>query len=228
EIVIALGRLRWPDAPAWLARNLKQFDPTLAHATQQTLRRADNWPAVLKLLDEPSPSPIRAIALRAAADHYEPTLVDGLIDRLRRETDANRGRESPDALTRVCKKPPTPWVYWGFRPPPRPANTVAWERTEAIEQALRQALADPDRTVRRDVLHRMIREKITVPTSVLGSWLQEERQPNSVAAILAALRERPAAESRPPLESVIREREHAPANRLLAASLFIEGLDAGS
>src|SRR5262249_3184947 len=212
----------------WLAGNVKSIDPPLAHAAQQTLRRAGNWLAVLKLLDEPSTEPIRAIALRAVADQYETTVVDGLIDHLRRETDATRRREYADALTRVCKKPATPWTYWGFRPPPRPSNTVAWERTEAIEQALRQALADPDRTVRRDVLHRMIREKITVPTSVLGSWLQEERQPNGVAAILAALRERPAAESRPHLESVIREREHAAANRLLAAALFTEGLEAGS
>jgi putative membrane-bound dehydrogenase-like protein len=228
EIVIALGRLRWTDSPSWLAQNVKSFDPTLAHAAQQTLRRAGNWPAVLKLLDEPNTEPIRGIALRAVADQYEAVVVDGLIDRLRRETNATRRREYADALTRVCKKPATPWTYWGFRPPPRPANTVAWERTEAIEQALRQALADPDRTVRRDVLRRMAREKITVPTSVLGPWLREERQPESVAAILAALREQPAAESRPHLESVIREREHAPANRLQAVALFTEGLDAGS
>jgi putative membrane-bound dehydrogenase-like protein len=228
EIVIALGRLRWPDAPAWLAMNVKLFDPTLAHAAQQTLRRAGNWPAVLKLLDEPSTEPTRAIALRAVADQYEASLVDSLIDRLRRETDATRRREYADALTRVCKKPASPWTYWGFRPPPRPANTVAWERTEAIEQALRQALADPDKTVRRDVLRRMVREKIPAPMPVLGRWLEEERQPDSVAAILAALGERPAAESRPHLESVIREREHAAANRLLAVALFTAGLDAPS
>jgi putative membrane-bound dehydrogenase-like protein len=228
EMVIALGRLSWPDAPSWLSKNLKHLDPTLAHAVQQTFRRAGSWPAVLKLLDEPSTEPFRAIGLRAVADRYELAIVDGLIDRLRRETDPTRRREYADALTRVYKKPTTPWAYWGFRPPPRPANTVAWERTEAIELALRQVLTDSDRTVQRDVLRRMVREKIPAPTAVLGRLLQEERQRESVATILAALHDRPPAESRPFLESIIREGDHAPANRLLAVALFTEGLDAQS
>ena len=68
EIAIALGRLRWADAPEWFRRSLKDPDETLAHAVMQTLRRCDNWPAVVKLLDEPQGAPLRRIALRACAD----------------------------------------------------------------------------------------------------------------------------------------------------------------
>src|SRR5262249_37238237 len=62
EVVIALGRLRWIDAPAWLRANIARPDAALAHAMQWTLRRSGNWSAVLKLLDEPDASPIPGIA----------------------------------------------------------------------------------------------------------------------------------------------------------------------
>src|SRR5262249_20760292 len=117
----------------------------------QTLRRSENWPAVLQLLDLRSTAPFRALALRALADRYEPIVVDGLIYRLGNDPDPVRRRELADALTRVYKKP-GPWVYWGYRPPPRPPNTLAWEQTEAIADALDHVLADPDRAVRFAVL----------------------------------------------------------------------------
>src|SRR5262249_25612517 len=92
EIVIALGRCRWAEAPAWLARNLNNADAALEHAAMQTLRLADNWPAVLKLLDEPEDKKIRAIALRAVADQVDATVVDGLIKRLETEKTPQRRR----------------------------------------------------------------------------------------------------------------------------------------
>ncbi|HYT91381.1 MAG TPA: HEAT repeat domain-containing protein, partial [Gemmataceae bacterium] len=139
--------------------------------------------------------------------------------------DLGRRREYADLLTRICKKPP-PWTYWGFRPPPRPANSVTWERTAVIEQALARTLEDPDRTVRLDVLRRMAREKIAAPAATLGKWLQEERDAERVASILHAFRGQPAASRRPHLERVVRDREHTTANRLLAVSLALQGLDA--
>src|SRR5262249_54908058 len=125
EIIVALGRLRWASAPDWLRQHLGKPDAALAHAAMQTLRRSENWSAILKRLDEPGDEPLRAIALRAVAERYEPKVVDGLIERVRTEKDAIRRREYSLALARVYKKP-GPWVYWGYRPGPRPANTVAW------------------------------------------------------------------------------------------------------
>ncbi|HEV3259128.1 MAG TPA: PVC-type heme-binding CxxCH protein, partial [Gemmataceae bacterium] len=123
EVIIALGRLRWPGTPDWLRRTLKKADPTLAHAAMQALRRLQDWPALLSLLDKPGTEPLRAIALRACADQAVPELVDGLIGRLGTEQDADRRREYAALLTRVYKKL-GPTVYWGYRPPPRPPNTV--------------------------------------------------------------------------------------------------------
>ena len=224
EVIIALGRLRWAGVPDWLRHNLGKPDAALACAAMQALRRSRNWPAILKLLDEPGSTPMRAIALRAVAERFEPTVVDGLIERLGTETAVARRREYADALTRVCKKP-GPWAYWGYRPPPRPANTMVWERTEAIAGALDRVLADPDRGLRLAVLRRMQREKVPVRLATLGRWLADEHQPDHVAAILTALSDQPAAEARRYLEAVVRDRRHSPANRLTALALFVGGLD---
>jgi hypothetical protein len=209
ETIIALGRLRWEGVPDWLRQNLGDPDAALAHAALQALRRSENWSAILSLLDTPCDTPIRAIALRAVAERFQPAVVDGLIERLRTETVAARRREYADALTRVCKKP-GPWIYWGYRPPPRPANSVTWERTEAIAQALDRVLADPDSAVRLAVLQHMQREKAPIRSATLGRWLADEHQPDRVAALLAALGGQPAAEVRQYLEAVVRDRRHSP------------------
>jgi putative heme-binding domain-containing protein len=223
EVVLALGRLRWNEAPAWLRKNLSPRDSALAHAIQWALRQSGNWPAVLKLLDERASEPFRAIARRAVAEQYETAVVDGLIERLKKETDATRRREYADLLSRVHRKP-APWTYWGFRPPPRPANSVAWERTEAIERALDGALVGADRAGRLEVLRRMLREKVPVRGKTVARWLEEERDPATVGVLLAALRGRPGSETRSSLEAVLGDRKQTTANRLLAVSLFIDGL----
>ncbi len=222
EAVIALGRLRWPGSPAWLRRNLDKPDAALAHAAEWAMRQSGNWDGVLKLLDEKEAGPLRDIARRAAAERYESRLVDGLIERLKSETDSSRRLEYADMLTRIWKKPAA-WTYWGFRPGPRPANSVAWERTAAVEQALERELADP-RPERLDVLRRMLREQVPARTVVLGNWIEGEKQADTVAVLLAALRDRPAGEARAHLEKVLRDRRQTPANRLLAVSLFLQGL----
>src|SRR5262249_20541883 len=118
------------------------------------------------------------------------------------------------------------------RPEPRPANTVAWARTEAIEQALDRILASPGRPLREGerlmILQRMLREGVPAQGATLGRWLEEEREPDTVAVLLAALRGRPGGETLPHLEAVLRNRKQTKANRLLAATLFLQGLDAQS
>jgi putative membrane-bound dehydrogenase-like protein len=227
EVVIALGRLRWSDSPAWLASALPEPDPALAHAAMQTLRRSSNWKAVLKLLDGPDSTPLRAIALRALADCYELDVVDGLISRLRDEPDPKHRQEYADLLVRTGKRA-GPWTYWGYRPAPRPANTVRWERSDAIVQALDRVLADPDREVRLAVLRRMNREQIATRLPTLESWLRSEHDPGAVAAILDSMRGHPAGQTRRLLEALLSDRTHTTANRKAALDLWAGGLDDAS
>jgi putative membrane-bound dehydrogenase-like protein len=223
EVVLALGRLRWPEAPAWLRKTLTKPDAALAHAAMQTLRRCGNWPEVLKLLDEPGHS-TRPIALRAVAEQFDTTVVDGLIERLRREGNPARRLQLADALTRVHRKP-GPWVYWGYRPAPRPANAIAWERTDAIEQVLDEALLDAERTIRAAVLKRMQREKIPTRVTTLGQWLRDERDAARVAILLESLKAHPADATRDLLADVLRDEKHAPSNRLTALQVIASGLN---
>ena len=220
EIVVALGRLRWSEAPDWMQDHVKNPDASLAHAAIQTLRRCDNWPTVLKLLDGPDETPLRGIALRAMADHSDPIIVDGLTDRLRRADNPRHRQQYAETLARVFKKP-APWVYWGYRPAPRPANTVGWERSENIAGTLNQLLADPDRDVRVVVLQQMQREQIPVQLAALNAWLDQERSENRVDAILGVLAQRPTAEIRDSMIHVIRNPEYAQDNRQRALSTFI-------
>ena len=209
-------------APDWLRKNLKKPDSSLAHAAQGTLRRCGNWPAVLKLLDEPSGEPLREIARRACAEQYENQVVDGLIERLKQDSDARRRGEYAELLARVHKKPAA-WVYWGFRPGARPSNSVTWERTEAIEQALNRALGDADRGARLAILRSMLSAKVPARPETLARWLRDEDQAEAVASILAALK--PGPDVRPHLEYVVRNRKQTQANRLQALTLFLQGLD---
>jgi putative membrane-bound dehydrogenase-like protein len=191
EVVSAVGRLGWAGVPGWIRKAVPAWpgdDRALHHAALQTLRRARNWSAVLDLLDEPDSGPLRALALRALAGRAEPAVADGLLARLQSEPDPVRRCEYAELLTRVHKRP-GPWVYWGYRPPPRPPNTVSWERTKDIALALDRVLLDLDRLARVSLFERMQREEVPVGLSTLRGWLRDERDPGVVAALLASVKD---------------------------------------
>ena len=227
EIVVALGRLKWTESPQWLRKILtpdSTSDPILSHAAMQTMRRSGNWRLVLLLLDLPGDSPIRPIALRAIARQYEPEIADGLIERLDGR-EVERRLDYAEALARIWKQP-GPWTYWGYRPPPRPANTVAWEKTEAIETALNHMLETADNAVRLVLLRQMQREQITPQIDALAKWLADERSEEAVAAILPATSAYPAKERRELLDRIIVDPLQPTANRLRALDLHVG--DAGT
>lgn len=221
EIIVAVGRWQWNQSPEWLRTTLASqgdIHPILSHAAQQTLRRCGNWPAVLRQLDLSDDEAIRPIALRAVAGQHVAEVVDGLIARLA-TSDVKRHGEYADALTRVWKRP-APWVYWGYRPLPRPAHSVSWERTAAIEQALDRTLSDADPSLRLATLRRMQRESISANLERLATWLADERDEEAVSVILQALPAEPADQRRAILTGVVLERGHPAANRLRALDLL--------
>ncbi|TXT37420.1 MAG: hypothetical protein FD138_664, partial [Planctomycetota bacterium] len=112
DVVIALGRLKWAQAPNWMSKNLKSLAPVVAHAAQQTLRRCGDWPEVLRLLGsryEPPPRTssrsIHRVALRALADQADERVVDWLAGGLRSVTTVPRQRqEYADLLRRFWNR----------------------------------------------------------------------------------------------------------------------------
>jgi putative membrane-bound dehydrogenase-like protein len=217
EVVVAVGRLAWPAAPSWLRSIVQNPDAPLAHAAMRTMRRSANWPAILALLDQPDSAPLRPVALRAIADRAVPALVDGVIERLRVEPDPARRRAYAEILARVYKKP-GPAPYWGYRPAPRPANTVAWARTDAIAQALDRVLSDQDRDVRLAVLRRTRREQVPIRPASLARWLREDDDATRGAAILESLRDLPASQARELTPDVV-AKLNSPAPELRSAAL---------
>jgi putative heme-binding domain-containing protein len=175
---------------------------------------------VLKLVDLPEGNPLRPIALRALANQADAVVVDGLIARLGSGAEPARRREYADLLTRVYRQP-APWKYWGYRPAPRTANSVAWERTGAIGAALERTLHDPDRDVRLHALTRMRREQVPASLPTLAAWLREERGKHHAAEILSALKDHPPRETFALCEDVVRQRDHDVQNRLAAVALLL-------
>jgi putative membrane-bound dehydrogenase-like protein len=230
EVVVALSRMRWTALPDWLPKVLPQHldtpDPALAHAAMQALRRSGNWPGVLRLLDMPDDNPLRPIALRAVAEQANAVVVDGLLERLAQERDAGRRRDYSDLLTRVYKKP-GPWTYWGYRPGPRPANTVAWEQSDPIAKALDHVLADADRSVRLAVLQRMRREQVPTSAATLGRWLREEKDEAAALTLLAAFREHPADATGNVFREVVIDKDRSEKVRREALAAFVGGARPG-
>ena len=225
EIIVALGRLRWSETPEWLAKHIAKPDAQLAHAAMQALRRSGNWPAILKLLDRPNGDAIRAIALRAAAEQYDPVLVDGLIECLKAERDSARRQAHAELLVRVHRKPGE-YTYWGYRPLPRPANSVDWDRTPGTAAALDCILSDTDHSVRLAVLRRMQREKVPARDQTLIDWLWEENNEEAVRVLLGSLNESLGPERQLLMRSVLRSKRFSATNRLLALKYFATDHDA--
>jgi HEAT repeat protein len=113
EVLIALRRLKWSGAPQWLAAMNPRQEPAWEHAAMQLLRGCDNWPAVLSLLDQDgdpgSPHTLRPLVLRSLAEQAVPAVVDGLIQRLAHESNADERRKLADLLTRVHRRS-GPWT----------------------------------------------------------------------------------------------------------------------
>jgi putative membrane-bound dehydrogenase-like protein len=224
EIVVALGRWRWAGAPQWLAETVSDPDLALAHAAMQMLRASGNWHDALRLLDLPSDHPARVIALRALANQYAIDVVDGIRDRLLDEANATRPVEYADLLARVYKRP-AHWTYWGYRPAPRPANSVEWERTAAIADALDGVLQSPETGVRLATLRRMQREGIPTNPRTLGRWFAAERDPSAIDVILPVLRQHSPDSTRDLFAAAIASRAKPVASRLAILAAFADTLD---
>ncbi len=227
EVIVALARLQWQGAPAWARAALPRPDAAQSHALQQMLRRSGNWPGVLTGLDELHGSPIRAIAACALADQAVSEIVTELFCRLAREPAAARRLEFADLLTRVHRLP-GPQPYWGYRPAPRPPNTVPWIATAAIEESLDRTLVDPDLEVRGAVLQRMQRERIPARPAKLQAWLRVEWEPKRVSLLLESLRQQPAAAVRDDLQEFLLDPAREASQRQIALAAWTGGLDAGS
>ena len=181
EVAIALGRLKWVGAPRWLFLHINsEPDAAITHAATWTFRQADNWPYVITIWDNPF-SFSRPAALNAAAKQTNPVVVDALLKRC-----MNRA-EYAEMLSRVYKIP-APYQYWGFRPDPRPANSVAWDLTDAIEKNLIDVFPNRDEDSAQ-VREQILREGVPIPIATLARCLAKESDDARLAVVLDAMKD---------------------------------------
>ncbi|MBP87975.1 MAG: hypothetical protein CMJ64_14830 [Planctomycetaceae bacterium] len=221
EALTVFRRLHWGKAPEWISEHLTAEDPALDHAAQQALRHSRNWPAVMGLLDQ-SPR-LRTLALQATAEQRVSYVATQFIERLATSDNPEHRREYTDALARVVRKE-KPWTYWGFRPAPRSAAPIDWEKTTEIVAALNATSADESHEVRAFALQRMQREGVTPELTRLGAWLRDETNEGRVTRILAALKSADASKTQPILREVVLRQNLPDANRLAALSAFVAEL----
>ncbi|MEE2738547.1 MAG: HEAT repeat domain-containing protein [Planctomycetota bacterium] len=219
EVVQALGRLHWPETVSWLRSHLPVTDRALDHATMQTMRRMDHWPSVMTLLDQPTSSGLRKLALRAVTDQFLPKVVDGTITRLEKETSISRQQQYVEVLSRVYRKPGA-WKYWGYRPAPRSPGKVVWEGTESIEQVMDQMLRHASLEIRHDTLIRMQRENIPAHRETLYEWLRDDHAERRITGILEVLRSRADQKDFPLLAMITVEDRFATSNRIDALGIL--------
>ncbi|MEO6245189.1 MAG: HEAT repeat domain-containing protein, partial [Opitutaceae bacterium] len=148
ESVVALARLGRPaNAPA-LAAILGESDPTIAHTVVKALVRLGGADACLAVLDRTDAAPAaRQNALLTLQSLHEERVVDAVIARLDRETDAARREDLVRVLARLFNVEGA-WAGagWGTRPDTRGPyyQPERWSASEKIDRVLGKLLDKAD------------------------------------------------------------------------------------
>jgi putative membrane-bound dehydrogenase-like protein len=149
EAIVALVKLNQPGNAAAIAPLLADTDAIVAHTAMQGLRKIDDGKVSFSVIDDATASP----ATRAGAFHvirllHVPAVVDGLLARLKKATDAEQRKPFLIALCRLSAKENPDWDggNWGTRPDSRgPYYSFAeWSETKRINEALLAALNAAD------------------------------------------------------------------------------------
>jgi putative heme-binding domain-containing protein len=144
EAVAALARLGRAEHAKALAPLLADNDPVIAHTAVQALVRLKDTAASLAIIDNASASSAqRTGALRVLQAQHEEPVVDALVARLTRETDAGRREGLIRTLCRLYYVEGK-WTgdSWGTRPDARGPyfQPERWSASEKINTVLKDLL----------------------------------------------------------------------------------------
>lgn len=164
ESEIALARLNLqehaPDALPLLA----DADPVVAHTAVRSLILLEAADAAFSVVDTPGTTdPRRTGAFRVLQALHTRPVVDGLLSRLKAETDSSRRR---GLLTTLCRLYYEDGVWkgdsWGTRPDTSGPyyQTATWEASMDIQTALREVLKSAEGGEAAFLLNEMSRHKL--------------------------------------------------------------------
>ena len=188
ESVVALARLGRREHAGALAKLLGDPDPVIAHTVVKAMVRLRASEAAFAALDRAdAPSAARTGALRVLQALHEESVVDGLIARLKRETDTAQRDDLVRALCRLYYVEGK-WSGdgWGTRPDNRGPyyQPERWSASGRINTVLSELLerATGDDAVRLNTLFGLHRVQ---PGDVIGRLMALAQMDESVLPTLA-------------------------------------------
>ena len=145
EAVIATTRLRLNDLAPQIADSLGNADPVIAHTAFRALAQLNAYAACFAVVDNyDAPAAQRTGAMRALMRMHNPQVVQGVLDRLAKETGTEERKGLLSVLCRLHFVDGT-WQgdSWGTRPDTRGPyyQPDPWAETPKIAAALKQILA---------------------------------------------------------------------------------------
>jgi putative membrane-bound dehydrogenase-like protein len=143
QAAYALARLGAKENAVALTALLGDGDAVVAHTATQALKRLDGAEACFAVLDKSSASPQVTGALRVLQSLHEPSVVEGLIERLKSEQEEGKRRGILTALCRLYFRDGK-WKgdSWGTRPDTSGPyyQPEEWSETPKIAAVLKSAL----------------------------------------------------------------------------------------
>ncbi len=231
---ISLARLGNPAGSKPLAALLSDADPVVAHTAIKALVALNGADACFAIVDSTSPGKAARIgALRVLQALHESPVADGLISRLAAEKDTARRLGLIAALARLDHREGF-WRgdSWGTRPDTSGPyyQPEAWEASEKIEAALRQALDAAKPTEFAAILEELTRNKVSFAgeTESLAKRASDKVLHELIIKHFAKLATVPR-EIEPVLLESVRSRTDSPATRSNAAIALLKiagGFDA--
>jgi len=148
ESVFAIARLGQAKLAASITPLLDDSDEVVAHTAFRALAKLGASDFCLAVLDDSSASPAkRTGAIRALQSLHETAVVDGLIARIAKESDAQRRRDLISALCRLYNTEGE-WAgdSWGTRPDSRGPyyQPEPWSESQKIADAILKTMAKLD------------------------------------------------------------------------------------
>lgn len=147
QAITALGRLGKTETASAMLPLVADSDPVVAHVAFQMLARLDAADVLLSVFDSPGSANLLPGVGRALQLMHEPRVVEGLISRLNKVSDASARELLIKTLARLATRE-ADWdgKWWGTRPDTTGPyfRPVKWSESEKIENVLRAELAKAD------------------------------------------------------------------------------------
>ena len=185
QAVTALGRLGKLEAASGILPLVADADPMVAHVAVHSLAQLRAADVCLSAFDSPGSANLVPGAGRALQLMHEPRVVDGLIARLNKVSDANARAVVLKTLARLATRE-ADWdgKWWGTRPDTtgpyfKPAK---WSESEKIENVLRAELKKADAAMLPSLATTLQRNRVDIPELIPTVLQLAESDPKFRAA----------------------------------------------